>query len=239
MPERSFTVEDQTLKITGVLSDPTRYSIYQYLLTKKEGVTVLEIADKFEIHPNVARLHLSKLEDVELVHSKAEKTGKGGRPGRLYIPSDKVVSISFPPRDFQTLSDVALQSLASLGKEGEEAFTKTGRKTGYEQAMEYIERTGINPSKMSLDELVPHILKLTGGQGLHPEIEKIDEYTLRFRVSTCTFKESTDKFSSVCKMHHMMLTGIFEAFFGRVDLIEEDKMAYGAPTCEYIMVQLP
>lgn len=232
-------MEDQTLKITGVLSDPTRYSIYQYLLTKKEGVTVLDVADKFEIHPNVARLHLTKLEDVELIHSKSEKTGKGGRPGRLYMPSDKVVSISFPPRDFQTLSNVALESLASLGKEGEEVLTKTGRKTGYEQAMEYIERTGINPSKMSLDELIPHILKLTASQGLHPEINKMDEYTLRFRVSTCTFKESTDKYSSVCKMHHKMLTGMFEAFFGRVDLIEEDKMSYGAAKCEYIMVQLP
>ncbi|MED3059959.1 transcriptional regulator, partial [Bacillus thuringiensis] len=46
---------EQALKITGVLADPTRYYIYKYISQKHSYVTVQEIADEFDIHPNVAR----------------------------------------------------------------------------------------------------------------------------------------------------------------------------------------
>ena len=57
---------EQTLKITNVLSDPTRYYIYTFITKNHKEVTVQEIAENFSIHPNVARLHLSKLEDVNI-----------------------------------------------------------------------------------------------------------------------------------------------------------------------------
>ncbi|TXK86230.1 helix-turn-helix transcriptional regulator, partial [Parageobacillus sp. SY1] len=53
---------EQTLKITNVLADPTRYHIYEYITKKHKKVSVQEIAEAFNIHPNVARLHLTKLE---------------------------------------------------------------------------------------------------------------------------------------------------------------------------------
>lgn len=67
---------EQALKITGVLADPTRYYIYKYISQKHSYVTVQEIADEFDIHPNVARLHLSKLEDVHMLKSETKKTEK-------------------------------------------------------------------------------------------------------------------------------------------------------------------
>ncbi|KHF31155.1 Helix-turn-helix domain protein [Anoxybacillus sp. BCO1] len=62
-----------SIKITSVLADPTRYEIYQYIARKHQEVTVQEIADAFHIHPNVARLHLTKLEDVNMLVSENEK----------------------------------------------------------------------------------------------------------------------------------------------------------------------
>lgn len=67
---------EQTLKITNVLSDPTRYYIYQYITKRHKDVTVQEIADNFSIHPNVARLHLSKLEDVNMLVSEQKNKAK-------------------------------------------------------------------------------------------------------------------------------------------------------------------
>lgn len=64
---------EHTLKITNVLSDPTRFYIYQYITNCHRDVTVQEIADKFSIHPNVARLHLSKLEDVRMLYAETKK----------------------------------------------------------------------------------------------------------------------------------------------------------------------
>jgi predicted ArsR family transcriptional regulator len=232
-------MEDRTLKITSALADPTRYSIYQYIVSVHRGVTVLEIADHFNIHPNVARLHLTKLEDVNLIVSKAEKSGKGGRPGKVYVLSDEVVNINFPPRDYQTLSDIAIESLLSLGREGEETLQKVAHRIGKEQAMQAIQRDKLKVEVMSLEEKIPYIQKLAFTQGINPQIEQIDKYSIRFRVYNCPFKETADKHHEVCKMHHAMLTGMFEAFFGRVDLIMDDLMIHGCSSCDYTMVHLP
>lgn len=234
-------MDEQTLRITNVLSDPTRYSIYQHIYALHQGVTVQEIADQFSIHPNVARLHLNKLEDVSLVKSKIEKANKGGRPGKIYQLADEVVSISFPPRDYQTLSSIALDTLLSMGKEGELALQKNAFKAGKDLAHNMIYDEHIDIDALKIEDKIPLIFKLATSQGLNPEIEQIDEYALRFRVFNCTFKETAQNQYYVCKLHHALLSGMFSAFFGRIDLIEETNMLQQAhcTSCEYTMVQLP
>ena len=108
---------EQTLKITNVLSDPTRYYIYQYITKKHHEVTVQEIADTFNIHPNVARLHLSKLEDINMLTSETKKTGKGGRPSRLYRLSEEVIQLNFPFRDYQLLAKIAIETKPYMRRE--------------------------------------------------------------------------------------------------------------------------
>ncbi len=67
---------EQKLKVTNALSDPTRFNIYQYIIKSTNAATVNEVAKEFDIHPNVARMHLSKLEDVELIISYTKKQEK-------------------------------------------------------------------------------------------------------------------------------------------------------------------
>src|SRR5690606_36252719 len=117
---------EQTLKITNVLADPTRFYIYQYIVKKNTDVTVQEIADEFNIHPNVARLHLTKLEDVNMLVSETKKTGKGGRPSRLYKLSADLIQLNFPYRDYQLLSKIAIEMMSSLGEIGKQALEITG-----------------------------------------------------------------------------------------------------------------
>src|SRR5690625_763495 len=121
---------ENTLKVTNVLSDPTRFNIYQHIIKQRKPITVLHVAEKFDIHPNVARLHLSKLEEIKLISSHFQKTGKGGRPSRLYELSDNVVELNFPFRDYKLLSSMAIESFTELGEIGREALYNTGRKYG-------------------------------------------------------------------------------------------------------------
>lgn len=123
---------DQILKITNVLADPTRYHIYEYITKKHKEVSVQEIAEAFNIHPNVARLHLTKLEDVNMLVSETQKTGKGGRPSRLYRLSDDVIQLHFPFRDYQLLSRIAIQTMMKLGEAGKQALYETGKSFGKE-----------------------------------------------------------------------------------------------------------
>ncbi len=72
------------LKITNTFADETRFKIYEHLLTCKHAFTVQMIADHFHIHPNVARLHLTKLVDIQVITAEFEKTGKDGHRGAKY-----------------------------------------------------------------------------------------------------------------------------------------------------------
>jgi predicted ArsR family transcriptional regulator len=227
-------------KVTSALADPTRYSIYQYVASSKDPITVQEVAEHFSIHPNVARLHLSKLEDVHLLKSISDKTGKGGRPSRLYMLSDQVVSLQFPPRDYQLLADIAIESLLSLGEAGEMALIKMGHRLGMEMAKRSMKEYPLDLNSSSFEEKLAHINRLVVAQGLKPDIEHVSDNCLRFRVYNCTFSETAKRFSSsVCKMHNALLTGIFEAYFGNIELREEETMLGGCKSCNYTVIHIP
>ena len=57
--------------VTSAFGDPTRRDIYLFVRSSPDGAKAAEVAEHFELHPNVARHHLEKLAagsylDVEL-----------------------------------------------------------------------------------------------------------------------------------------------------------------------------
>lgn len=227
-------VEQETLKITGVLSDPTRFSIYQYVARQHRDVTVQEIAERFKIHANVARLHLTKLEDVNMLVSSTKKTGRGGRPSRFYRLSDEVISLQFPYRDYQKLAEMALEALLSFGEAGEKTLIETGEKFGMETAQSYVGTLEQNLEQMSPQEKIKFIEKISLNQGLNPEIEYDEELgKISFKVYNCTFKELVHHSPVICKMHHAFLNGIFKYFFDDIELHQDGNMLQEEYVCTY------
>jgi DNA-binding transcriptional ArsR family regulator len=47
--------------VTSAFGDPTRRDIYLFVRAGAAGVTAAEVAERFDLHPNVARHHLEKL----------------------------------------------------------------------------------------------------------------------------------------------------------------------------------
>ncbi|MDT8863034.1 helix-turn-helix domain-containing protein [Alkalihalobacillus sp. MEB130] len=234
-------MEQNTLKITNVLADPTRFSIYQYISKQRENVTVQHIADQFTIHPNVARLHLTKLEDVQMIVSETQKSGKGGRPSRYYKLSDEVIQLQFPYRDYQRLAKMALESLVGLGEVGMDALKDMGYKYGRECADLHVRQFHFDVSTASMGEKVRMIEQIAINQGLNPEIEYIEEKDeIEFSIYNCTFKELMADYSgSLCSMHHELFKGIFSYFLG--DHILKDNMKITDPkakACSYSVIKL-
>jgi predicted ArsR family transcriptional regulator len=224
---------EQTLKITNVLSDPTRFSIYQYITKHHNEVTVQEIADSFNIHPNVARLHLSKLEDVNMLISETKKTGKGGRPSRLYRLSDDVVQLNFPFRDYQLLSEIAIGTLLSLGELGKQALLETGERYGKEIIQKELKRTG---NELTFNDKL-HLLKDAASLlGFYPEFDNNPEQTkVYFKIFNCPFKEvAAQDIGNICKMHFAFLEGMFKSLFNNAKLVQEDNMFKGCGSCNYL-----
>lgn len=228
-------VMENTLKVTNVLSDPTRFYIYQYITKRHQDVTVQEIADEFSIHPNVARLHLSKLEDVRMLYSETKKTGKGGRPSRLYRLSDEVIQFSFPFRNYQLLSSILLRSLESLGAEGSKALYETGKTFGKEMMEQEIARYTNNTAALSNGDKLRLLQNASLMTGQLPALEwNDDETSLYFEIYNCPFKEvAMEHKDKVCTMHQSFFTGMFEALFKDVQLIEKQNIISGCDQCAY------
>ncbi|MFB4164824.1 helix-turn-helix transcriptional regulator [Alteribacillus sp. JSM 102045] len=234
-------MEQETLKLTSVLADPTRFSIYQYISNRHTDVTVQEIADTFDIHANVARLHLTKLEDVSLLTSETKKSGKGGRPSRYYAVSDKVVQIQFPFRDYQRLAEMAMQSLAKFGKEGKNELKLIGKEFGQEAVQNYLQYVKKPEHSLSLEEKVEVIRGVAVQQGLNPDISLSDNNKhVYFRIYNCPYKGLVNTHASyLCSMHHAMIEGMFETVFQDVNVNEEALMTTGNfPFCSYRAISI-
>lgn len=229
-----MTILEHTLKITNVLSDPTRFYIYNYIINNHKEVTVQEIADNFDIHPNVARLHLSKLEDVKMLASETKKTGRGGRPSRLYRLSDEVIQLNFPFRDYQLLSTIAMETMMSLGDVGQSALYETGKKYGIQAIEQSINhRTNIN--ELTFEQKVDILKRAASVSGFYPEFESNEERSVvYFQIYNCPFKEAANEHpETVCTMHQQFLSGMFDVLFDSVELVEKENMLAGCDICSY------
>ncbi|TXL67970.1 helix-turn-helix domain-containing protein [Cerasibacillus terrae] len=221
---------EQKLKVTNALSDPTRFNIYQYIIKSTNAATVNEVAKEFDIHPNVARMHLSKLEDVELIISYTKKTGKGGRPSRLYELADDIIELNFPHRDYKLLSTIALDTLTRLGDPGRKALYDTGYEYGKQVIRQYKRQ-----STITMDEKL-QILEEAGKMlGMYASFtySKEDD-SITYSINNCPFKEIASKDHAICDMHKYFLKGMFEALFTHIKLSETNNIFDGCENCTYI-----
>ena len=73
--------------ITSAFGDPTRREIYLFAHEQRPtGVTAAEVAERFDLHPNVARHHLDKLAGGGYLEVAVGRTGDAGagRPSKRY-----------------------------------------------------------------------------------------------------------------------------------------------------------
>ena len=75
--------DDASTRTAKVLSLPTRAAILSLLL-RSGAKTVKEIADHFQIHPNVARAHLDLMVEAGFLMTETRRRTKG-RPAKVYF----------------------------------------------------------------------------------------------------------------------------------------------------------
>ena len=75
--------DDSATRTAKVLSLPTRAAILSLVL-RSGPKTVKEIADAFQIHPNVARAHLDLMVEAGFLSTETRRRAKG-RPAKVYF----------------------------------------------------------------------------------------------------------------------------------------------------------
>jgi len=223
---------EQALTVSMVLSDPTRYYIYQYLSEQNYEVSVLEIAKRFDIHPNVARLHLTKLEQAHMLQSQTKKTGKGGRPSRLYSLANEEIQLNFPYRDYKLLATMAMEVVQELGAQGEQILYKTGYKYGQEILETHLKPS---PTTMTIEDKIEKLRHISNIIGIYPQIEYVKhKNTIFFSIHNCPFKDLAQKSPElVCNMHSQLIKGMLDSLFENIELQEGENMMEGCSSCSY------
>src|SRR5436309_11014426 len=113
--------------ITSAFGDPTRRDIYLFARGADTGVTASQVAEQFELHPNVARHHLDKLAGggyVEVgVDGGAEgERARAGRPSKRYRVTEKEMALEFAVRHDDLMVTLLGRALARLPQAEAEAI---------------------------------------------------------------------------------------------------------------------
>lgn len=224
--------DQRTLDITGALADPTRYGIYRAIIDAAgEPLTVLEVAERFSLHPNVARMHLQKLVDVGLVASDTRKSSGGGRPARTYRLGSEVANLQFPPRDYQLLASLTLQVVDNLADKDGAVLERVGLEMGREEGRRALDRDRLDPTTAPPGRTLESLARTCADLGLFPRIETQDDRIV-VEIRNCVFRELSPRHPKlVCGLHTALLRGILEAYFGTIALAAEPAIFAGESAC--------
>lgn len=225
-------MERDPRKVSSVLGDPTRYEIYRFVVQAPQRVSVQDVAGRFGIHPNVARMHLSKLSEIGLVLAMAVRTGKGGRPGFMYEPSGDPVSVSVQGREFGLLADLLVQALMLLGDGAKSAVEQIGLSFGRRVGQEAVSSTGPGAESADVLGFCATVLQRIG---IAAHVSADGEGPPRLVLRSCGFKEVAAAHPDyVCRMCRAMVQGISEVCLEPGEQVElVSSLPHGDRECVY------
>ncbi|MFP5577062.1 MAG: helix-turn-helix transcriptional regulator [Acidimicrobiia bacterium] len=216
--------------ITSAFGDPTRREIYLWLRERTEGVTASDVAERFELHSNVARHHLDKLAGGGYVEvSTARPTGSGaGRPSKRYRAIGNENPIEFAVRHDDLLVTLLGKSLALLpgdvaARMAEEVGVEYGRSLAASMGSdETVQRSFRSALHAVADALTSH------GFAAHAE-KQGDE--LRIVAQHCPFGDAAIEHPVICAVDRGLVKGMLSSLYGDTRPATETTQALGSETC--------
>ncbi len=230
----------QVSAITSAFGDPTRRAVYLYVRDASEGVTASQVAEQFEVHPNVARHHLDKLAAggylaVEIV--RAEHAG-AGRPSKCYRAVDSATPMQFPVRSDDLVLSLLGEALERLPRAEAQAIAEdVGRKYG--QAMA-VGLTGddVAAGQRSLHSALQKVADALTAHGFAAHTEK-RQNKLRIINNNCPFGDVAIEHPVICAVDRGMVKGMLDAIYGQTSAETLASLPQGDRFCETTLEALP
>jgi predicted ArsR family transcriptional regulator len=227
LSDRDFSAA--VASVTSAFGDPTRRDIYLFARESDGGVTAGEVADRFDMHANVARHHLDKLAAggyVE-VHLERPEGGGAGRPSKHYCVADKDVPLEFPAKKDDLLVTLLGRALALLPAEAAEAMAEDvgeqyGRALAAQMAPGENHRTFRNALHAVAEALTAH------GFAAHAEARGS---SLRIIAEQCPFGDAATEHPVMCAVDRGMVRGMLAGLYGDTVPVTESSRAQGGDVC--------
>jgi predicted ArsR family transcriptional regulator len=230
--EEGLTAAEFSAAVTAVTSafgDPTRREIYLFARENDVGVTASEVAEHFELHPNVARHHLDKLAAggyLEVAVPRAAHAAVG-RPSKRYRASDKAMGLEFPARRDDLLVTLLGRALELVPDDKAEAMAEAvGIDYGEALAASMAPGDGHRSFQAALhavaDALTAH------GFAAHAEARP---GSLAIIAEHCPFGEAAVQHPVICAVDRGIVKGMLAGLYGETVPHTEASRPQGDEVC--------
>ena len=218
--------------ITNAFGDPTRRSIYLFAREHGEGVTASQVAEKFGLHPNVARHHLDRLAAggyLEVAVERAEGAG-AGRPSKRYR-SVADVSIDVPVRSDDLVLSLLGKALALLPSDQAEAMAEeVGQEYGQAMAAG-MSGPDVAAGQRSLRSAMQAVADALTAHGFAAHADQHNNQ-LRIVNNHCPFGDVAIEHPVICAVDRGMVKGMLAALYGGdAEPLVEASLPQGDATC--------
>ncbi|MBX3285903.1 MAG: helix-turn-helix domain-containing protein [Actinobacteria bacterium] len=217
--------------ITSAFGDPTRREIYLFVHEHPEGVTASEVAERFELHANVARHHLDKLTaggHLEVTVGRPPGAPGAGRPSKRYKAHTAEVELDLPVRHDDVLITLLGRALALLPREQAEAMAE---EVGVEYGRTMARAMGSSGDvQRSFRTSLHAVADALSAHGFAAHAEAHDG-GLRIISNHCPFGDAAVEHPVICAVDRGMVRGMLETLYGDTTTLTERSRAAGDPTC--------
>lgn len=218
--------------ITNAFGDPTRRKIYLFVRESPDGLTAAAIAERFGVHPNVARHHLDKLAAggyVEVDATRAPGAG-AGRPSKRYRAVAAAGDLDFPVRSDDLVLALLGRALDLLPREQAEAMAEeVGREYGRAMAVGLTGEQLVHGQR-SLRSAMQAVADALTAHGFAAHAEGRNN-RLRIINDHCPFGDVATDHPVICAVDRGMVRGMLGALYGDTDVSTEASLAQGDTFC--------
>lgn len=222
--------------ITSAFGDPTRRGVYLYVRERPEGVTAAQVAERFGVHPNVARHHLDKLAAggyVEVAVQRSEGAG-AGRPSKHYRASDAPSPLEAPVRADDLVLTLLGRALERLSRADAEALAE---EVGYEYGEALANGLGGGDGASGQRSLRAALQTVADALTAHGFAAHADGRNDQLRIINqhCPFGDVAIEHPVICAVDRGMVRGMLSRLYGATDVSTQASRPQGDSFCATIV----
>lgn len=218
--------------ITSAFGDPTRRSVYLFAREAAHGVTAAQVADRFGLHPNVARHHLDKLAAGGYLEVAVERPegGGAGRPSKHYRPATQVSPLEVSVRSDDlvlTLLGRALERLPHA--EAEKLAEQVGHEYGQALA-QGLSGGDAAAGQRSLRAALQTVADALTAHGFAAHADQRNDQ-LRIINQHCPFGDVAIEHPVICAVDRGMVKGMLSTLYGSAEVATSASRPQGDTFC--------
>jgi len=216
--------------ITNAFGDPTRRDIYLYAREEVDGVTAAGAAERFDLHPNVARHHLDKLASGGYLEVAVERPegATAGRPSKHYRVSDPGQPLELPVRQDTVLIGLLGRTLALLPTDQAEAMAE---EVGAEVGRSMAESIGCDEVHRSFKSAMHAVADALTAHGFAARAERTGGDQLRIVSEHCPFGGAPIEHPVICAVDRGLVRGMLGALYGDAETDLSSSLPMGDSVC--------